>query len=170
MTDTWPLSVQLSTARLLLDPLRVEDADELAVLLDDLKLHRFIGGTPDPPDQVRARISYQVRGHSADGAERWFNWVLRPTDEPVVMGQLQATVVPSSAVATLAWLVGSAYQGQGFAREAAAAVAGWVRGFDGVKVQAYIHPEHGASMAIARSLGLIPTGDVVDGEIRWSDE
>lgn len=170
MIENWPLSVHLTTARLSLDPLRVEDADELAVLLADHELHRYIGGSPDPPDQLRARVSYQVLGHSADGSERWFNWVLRPMAQPVVVGQLQATVVPSSDVATLAWLIGSVYQGQGLAREAAVAVAGWVRGFDGAKVQAYIHPEHEASMAIARSLGLVPTADVVDGEIRWSDE
>ncbi len=37
---------RLESKRLILEPLRVEHADELAPVLDDLKLHRFIGGAP----------------------------------------------------------------------------------------------------------------------------
>lgn len=175
MPDDWPRSVRLTTPRLSLDPLRIEDADELAVLLDDVELHRYMGGLPDLPDQLQRRIVRQVVGRSADGEQLWFNWVLRPLDQEVVVGQLQATVQPSdpagpvNAVASLAWLIGSAYQGHGFAREAAGAVARWVRGFDYVRLEAYIHPKHEASIAVARSIGLTPTADVVDGEIRWAD-
>jgi len=32
---------------------------------------------------------------------------------------------------------------------------------------AYVHPEHHASMGVARKQGLHPTPVVEDGEIRW---
>jgi hypothetical protein len=33
--------------------------------------------------------------------------------------------------------------------------------------RAEIHPEHEASAAVARSIGLAPTTEVVDGEVVW---
>lgn len=30
-----------------------------------------------------------------------------------------------------------------------------------------IHPDHAASINLARALGLAPTDQVIDGEIRW---
>lgn len=35
------------------------------------------------------------------------------------------------------------------------------------RLRAHIHPEHEASMAVARSVGLAPTDALVDGETRW---
>ena len=33
---------------------------------------------------------------------------------------------------------------------------------------AHIHPEHRASQRVARAVGLVPTTQVVDGEVRWA--
>jgi RimJ/RimL family protein N-acetyltransferase len=33
---------------------------------------------------------------------------------------------------------------------------------------AHVHPDHGASSAVARALGFSPSDVVVDGEIRWT--
>ena len=35
------------------------------------------------------------------------------------------------------------------------------------QVIAHIHPDHEASVAVARRIGMSPTGEVVDGEVRW---
>ncbi|WP_143753134.1 GNAT family N-acetyltransferase, partial [Clavibacter michiganensis] len=67
----------------------------------------------------------------------------------------------------VAWLVGTAAQGSGAAAECAAAMVAWLRE-DGVGiVRANIHPDHAASEAVARRLGLAPTDERVDGEVRW---
>ena len=34
-------------------------------------------------------------------------------------------------------------------------------------VVAHVHPQHHASIAVARAIGLAPTGTIVDGEVRW---
>lgn len=65
--------------------------------------------------------------------------------------------------ATLAWTIGTAWQGHGYAKEAAAAIAPWVATSGVVWLRAAIHPEHAASAAI----GLAPTSEVVDGEVVW---
>jgi len=36
------------------------------------------------------------------------------------------------------------------------------------RIDAHVHPDHAASAAVARSIGLARTGEVVDGEERWS--
>ena len=71
--------------------------------------------------------------------------------------------------ADLAWVVAVPHQGQGYSREAAAAVR-TAPGDGGVaRFSACIHPDHAASAAVARALGLTPTETVVDGEVRWTD-
>jgi hypothetical protein len=37
-----------------------------------------------------------------------------------------------------------------------------------VRFTAHIHPDHVASIGVARTLGLSPTSTVVDGEVRWA--
>jgi len=43
----------------------------------------------------------------------------------------------------------------------------WLR-HQGIEVVvAYVHPQHQASMAVARAIDLAPTDTVVEGEVRW---
>ncbi|GAA3089608.1 hypothetical protein GCM10010449_11700 [Streptomyces rectiviolaceus] len=45
---------EIGTARLVLVPLQVGHADEMADVLADPALHAFIGGRPDDPQALRA--------------------------------------------------------------------------------------------------------------------
>jgi RimJ/RimL family protein N-acetyltransferase len=160
---------RLTSRRLSLEPLRSEHADELAPLLNDSALHRFIGGTPPTPDELRVRLERQLRGRSPDGRELWLNWVARTQPEGRVVGTMQATVYPEPAgpIAMLAWTIGSAHQGQGLATEAAQLMASWLRHQGIHRLGARIHPQHRASMAVATAIGLHPTDTTVDGERQW---
>ena len=93
--------------------------------------------------------------------------MLRRRDAGELVGTVQATVAGDSA--ELAWVVAVPHQGRGYAREAALAVRDRLRDAGVARFTAHIHPEHAASAAVARSLGLSPTSTVVDGEIRWTD-
>jgi len=159
----------IESARLTLEPLRVEHAGELARVLDDPELHRFIGGAPAALDELNARIERQVRGHSPDGHARWLNWVVRERGTGRVVGTVQATVKAGTAAPTadLAWVIGTSHQGNGFAREAAAAMAEWLRSQGVLRLRAHIHPRHEASIKVARGIGLTPTETIVDAELRW---
>ncbi|WP_309113147.1 GNAT family N-acetyltransferase [Saccharothrix sp.] len=163
MSDNDLRAEVIGTARLELLPLRVEHAEEMAVVLADPALHAFTGGSPDGPEALRSRYERMVAG-SPDPAVSWLNWVIQ-LREGCLVGTVQATVGP--AVAEIAWVVGTPWQGRGMATEAARALVGWL-GRQGVRaVVAHVHPEHRASAAVAAAAGLAPTGEVHDGEIRW---
>jgi RimJ/RimL family protein N-acetyltransferase len=172
----YEIAARLESERVVLDPLVVEHAAELAPVLADVALYRFIGGGPESSAQLRERFRRQAVGLSPDRRERWLNWVVRLRPGGAAIGWAQATVTTVSGdesaevavvVAELAWVIGTAYQGQGLAKEAASLMAAWLRGQGVDRLRAHIHPEHQASMAVARSLGLLPGPVVVDGERRW---
>lgn len=137
------------------------------MLLDDQQLHRFIGGRPETLEEVTARLRRQVTGASPDGRQGWLNWVLRlRTADRAPVGTLQATL--SRTQAELAWVVGSPHQGHGYAGEAAVAARDWLQTHGIDTFTAHIHPDHAASAGVARRLGLLPTAERQDGEVRWA--
>lgn len=166
----WLAAPSLRSADLILEPLRVEHVEEMAPLLDDAKLHVYIGGEPASPEGLRERYRRQVVGHSGDGEQLWFNWVLRREDTRRAAGYVQATVSTESdeVVAEIAWVVASAHQGRGYAQQAAAAMVHWLGEAGADRIIAHVHPDHWASRAVAANIGMTPTETVVDGEVRWA--
>ncbi|MFD9539231.1 GNAT family N-acetyltransferase [Streptomyces sp. NPDC060022] len=154
-----------STSRLDALPLDVAYADEMSTVLADPALHTYTGGAPEDTATLRARYARQSAG-SPDPAELWWNWVLRVRTDGFLAGYVQATVRGSRA--EIAWVVGGAWQGRGYAKEAAAGLVEHLR--DGCSVRtvlAHIHPGHTASAAVATAAGLAPTDVWEDGEVRW---
>ncbi len=167
--DQWPDPRVLQGRRIQLEPLQVAHAQEMAPLLDDAELHVFTGGEPASLVELRKRYRRQIVGRSPDGSQRWFNWVVRRREDRHAIGTVQATVAEESGhlTAEVAWVVVTAYQGHGYAREAAKVMVAWLRRHGTGTVVAHVHAQHEASAAVARSLALAPTTIVIDGEIRW---
>jgi RimJ/RimL family protein N-acetyltransferase len=157
----------VTTERLFLEPLKVAHAREMVPVLDDPELHKYVGGKPLSLDELRERYQHQVRGRSRDGAQRWFNWIIRERATGAAVGFVQATVEMASGTADVAWVVGSTFQRRRFAREAASAMVSWLRGQDVAAITAHIHPDNASSEGVARALGLAPTSTVRSGEVRW---
>jgi RimJ/RimL family protein N-acetyltransferase len=165
----WPGAETIVGARVVLTPVEVEDAPDLARALDDPALHEFTGGEPATEEHLRTRFEHLVVGHSPDGAEGWLNWVVRGRGPETVVGTVQATLHRGhdGLVADVAWVVGVSWQGQGLAKEAAGVLCAWLWTQGATEIAAYIHPDHDASAGVARSVGMTPTDTVVEGEIRW---
>ena len=166
-------AVPLQTLRLTLEPLRVGHAEEMTAVLADPSLYAFTGGTPPTLEELRAQYRRQATGRSPDGAESWLNWIVRRRDDGRAVGFVQAAIAgdppPRAPVtAVLAWVMGAAFQGQGYAREATDALAAWLEGIGVGRLVAYINAGHAASMGVARGLGLEPTDERVDGEVVWA--
>jgi RimJ/RimL family protein N-acetyltransferase len=155
------------TPRLRLDPLRVEDADEMADVLADPSLYRFTGGRPPTLDDLRRRYATQVQGGLPGGLERWLNWVVRLRADPTAIGYVQATVTDGGRRADLAWVVGTSWQGHGFAAEAASGMADRLAAQGARILTAHIRADHAASAAVARRIGLVRTDELEDGEQVW---
>lgn len=158
----------MATARLLLTPLRVDDADAMTAVLADERLHEFIGGHPATRAELRARYRKLEVG-SGNPREIWLNWIvrLRTTAEPV--GTVQATVTNDGIgwTAHIAWVIGVPWQSQGFASEAAGALADWLRSRGANALVATIHPDHTVSTGVAERIGLHGTDEEIDGERVW---
>jgi RimJ/RimL family protein N-acetyltransferase len=134
-------------------------------LLDDPSLHAFIGGEPRRREELERWVSTVVAGRSPSGDEIWCNWIVRSSQDGSAVGTAQATIVDGEA--SLAWVTGTAWHGLGYAKESAAAVAAWLRAHGIERLRANIHPDHAASNAVARSIGLAPTDERFEGEVVW---
>ncbi|MFI6872479.1 GNAT family N-acetyltransferase [Streptomyces sp. NPDC050400] len=166
----------IRTERLTLLPLEVAHADEMAAVLADPALYVFTGGEPPTPAALRVRYARQVAGPPDPGTD-WLNWVVRVATagdagdaRGPLAGYVQATVTAGRS-AEVAWVVGVAWQGRGIAREAALGMARWLAGHGTRELTAHIHPDHHASAAVARALGLTPAGAPdADGEVPWTGQ
>jgi RimJ/RimL family protein N-acetyltransferase len=159
----------LTTARLDLVPLTATDAEDLFPVFDDPALGRWTGEIP-PADveALRRRFAAWEAGPPYDSPERWLNWTMRRRADGRAVGHLQSTVVGDGAA--VAWVVGTAFQGQGFATEAARALVTWLRETGIATIEASIHPDNAASQVVASRAGLQPTDRIDDGEVVWSFE
>jgi RimJ/RimL family protein N-acetyltransferase len=166
VTDT------IRTDRLDLLPLTVEHAAEMATVLSDADLYTFIGGAPATPAALRSRYQRLVAG-SPDPAVSWLNWVIRLREQDCLVGTVQATITadgnpgPPGPVAEIARVVGTGWQRRGIGGEAARALVAWLGRRPVRTLVAHVHPDHHASAAVARAVGLTPTPHRHDGEIRW---
>lgn len=146
-------------------PLGVEHADELVGVLGDPALHTFIGGRPETVAELRARYARWAAG-SPEPSVRWLNWAIRFDAADRLVGTVQATVADDRA--EVAWVVGTGWQGRGFATEAGRGVVAWLAEVGVRVVVAHVHPGNVASARVAAALGLRPTGQKQDDEDEWT--
>lgn len=168
-TPTGPMltpTPALSTDRLRMDPLRVDDGEPMAAVLSDPALYRFIGGAPPAPGELRETYARWIEGPGRAG-EAWHNWAVRLAGDGTLIGHVQATVLDGGAVADIAWILGTPWHGRGYATEAAIELIRWLEGQGIGSVTAHVHPSHAASARVAERAGLEPTDDVEGGEVVW---
>ena len=144
-------------------PLRVEYAGEMAKVLSDPDLYTFIGGQPPSVEAVEDRYRRQLAGPDRED-EQWLNWVMQRDDE--LVGYVQATITGDTA--EIAWVVGTPWQGNGYAKEAALGLVRWLDAQGIERVIAHVHPDHAASAAVTTAAGLTRTDQLDDGEYLWS--
>jgi RimJ/RimL family protein N-acetyltransferase len=160
-------NLYLTTERLVLEPLSLEHADEMVVVLGDRRLHEFTGGEPLPLASLRQRFQFLSSRRSPDGSELWLNWAIRVRDEGVAVGYVQASV-SADRTSDVAWVLGLPWWGRGYATEAARRMAMWLQQELGVgEFVAWVHPAHVASQKVAQNIGLRRTDELKDGEQAW---
>lgn len=150
-----------------LRPLTVDDAFAMVGVLGSPALYTYTGGEPPGLDELTWRYSVLARGESADGTERWLNFVITIGTAAQPIGFVQATIPAGSGPTQIGWLVGIPWQGRGFATRAVQLLLEELDRQDITQVVAHIHPDHSASQRVARNVGMVPTDEIVDGEVRW---
>jgi len=148
----------LHTERLRLDPLVTAHADAMYTLLKDPTLYRHMDGAPPPSAEHLRSIYGKLESRSSpDGSQGWFNWVVSTLDGPPV-GYVQATVAGEQA--WVAYVIGSAHQARGYAREATAAMIDHLAGVHGVRrFLAVAEAGNRPSLALLQALGFHAADD-----------
>ena len=138
-------------------PMTLADADAVAALIR--AAFAAIAVPLDPAPSALHVTGDTVRTHLAGGGGAvWEEDGLRggllwaPQGNALYLGRL--AVAPG-------------WQGRGIASDAAAAVVDWLVGEGVPVVRAFVHPDHGASAAVAARAGLAPTTELIDGEVMW---
>jgi RimJ/RimL family protein N-acetyltransferase len=157
---------RIETDRLELVPLTRADAAEMVGVLADVSLYAVIGGAPPTLGELEDRYSRWADGSPRAG-EEWHNWVVRLRDGGAAIGHVQATVTDGGREADVAWVIGTPWQGRGYAGEAARAMIAWLEGVGVSVITAHVEAGHEASARVARAVGLSPTEDLEDGEVVW---
>lgn len=148
--------------------LRVDDAHEMTAVLADPALYAFTGGQPPTEYDLEKRFAIKAPGQSPSGAEIWLNYIVTLGPEQIAVGYVQATIQAGSKTAEVAWVIGTQWQGRGIATGAMTQFLDVLRDRRITELIAHIHPDHAASQRVAERLGMMRTGEIVDGEESWS--
>jgi len=124
-----------------LEPQVAAHAHEMFVVLSDPAIYEFENAPPESEAWLAERYARLESRCSADGTERWLNWVVRlPAGE--LCGYVQATVLPS----------GEAYVAYELASRH------WRRGLGGCAVRAVL-AELASGYAVHTYLAVLKTGN-----------
>ncbi len=129
----------------------------MADVLGSPELYTHIGGEPPTEAELSVRYTRQTAGVSPDSSQEWMNWVVM-ADGTTPAGYVQASRPIGATTAEVAWVIGVAWQGRGYATTTVTLmVAGLAaRGVDEVVVD--IRPANNASEGVARHIGMAATG------------
>lgn len=105
-----------------LEPQTVAHAEEMFAVLSDPAIYEYENAPPRSPEWLRERFAKLESRQSADGAERWLNWVIR-TPASRLAGYVQATVRANGSAA-IAYELASAHWGRGMGSRSVQAMIG----------------------------------------------
>jgi len=138
----------IRTARLLLEPLTVAHAPAMFALLSDPAIYTYLDyGPPASLEHVQRVYAQLETRRSPDGSEEWLNWIVVRDGVPI--GVVQATIYPDRS-ANVAYILGSAHWGCGYAFEAVEAM---LAELDGCRLFATVDERNARSIRLLERLG-----------------
>ena len=146
--------MQIDTARLRLRPFELQDLDDFATLLADPGFMAFSIGGPLTPSRARDRLLALRACYEAHGFSKW---AIRMKRTPALVGYcgLETEVLDGEEVPELGFRIGPAFQGRGFATEAARGVV--QDAFARLRlpcIYAFVEPANIASRRVLAKLGM----------------
>lgn len=154
----------LITARLRLEPFDMSHLAGLHAMNSDPQVMRYITGRPEVRDETLVVIE-RVRQRWREFGYSWWSFIELATGELVGAGCIQnlrrgeAAPPDPACPLEIGWRLRRDRWRQGFASEAAVAMAGFAFGpLAARELYAVCHPENTASAAVMRRLGMIELG------------
>ncbi len=154
--------IALETARLRLRSLREDDLANLIALIDNWEVARWVSRVPHPYSEADGREWIAlVRQDHATGRPRRFGIALKETDQLIGGIGLDGSTGDASDEPSLGYWLGQAYWGNGYAREAVAAVIDFgFRTIGLTTIRAYTDPSNAASQKVLLHCGLKNVGEI----------
>ena len=154
----------LTSARLTLTPVSVDDYDDLCTLWGDAAFATAILPEAMSTEDVWFRLlrdigQWQIRGYGS--------WSVRRTADGVYIGNVSVLdhrrlMTPAFDVPELGWGVGPRFQGQGLAFEAVSAALEWCdHTLKAPQTVCMIDPDNAPSHVLARRVGYTPYADTL---------
>jgi RimJ/RimL family protein N-acetyltransferase len=161
----------IESTMLRLEPLAVAHAVEMFEPLSAAAIYDYIPEAPPASvSSLQQRYLQLQRGHSANGRERWLNWVVR-LNSGQCAGYIQATVHAGST-ADFAFVFAPEYWGRGVAFEACRVALPRLAGEFGVRsAYATVDPRNSRSVRLLERLGFgeVPVKAYPHGEVQSGD-
>ena len=155
-------SVVLETARLRLRSLREDDLADLVTQIDNWDVARWVSTVPHPYNQANGREWIEfVRQDHANGRPRRFGIALKETDRLISGVGLDGSTGDASDEPSIGYWLGQTHWGNGYAREAVAAVIDFgFRTLNLMTIRAYTDPSNAASQKVLLHCGLKNVGEI----------
>lgn len=150
----------LETERLLIREWDLEtDLEDAFAIYGDTETMRFIPGGVKNREQVRASVERMIEGDKRNG---FGIWPVVHKDDGRVIGACGFFYIPEHEPdVEIAWVFNKHYRHQGFATEAARAVAEFALSEHRLPVlYAIIHEDNAPSIGVANRLGMKPSGKI----------
>ena len=143
----------LHSASLTLEPLVMAHADAMFAALSAPEMYAYMPGKPPASaEALRERYSRLESRHSADGRQRWLNWVVRMRTGECT-GFVQATIHPQRT-ADFAFAFAPGQWGRGVAFEACTtAIPSLFEDFDVTALYCTVDPANRRSLRLLERLG-----------------
>ncbi len=145
----------LVAERLTLEPQVAAHAEEMFEVLSDPAIYEFENAPPRSVERLRERYAMLETRRSPSGDEHWLNWVVRVASSEAV-GYVQATV-HADGRASIAYELGSAHWGKGYASEAVTSMVAELVAHYGVRtLSAVLERRNHRSLRLLERLGFVP--------------
>ena len=149
----------LTTERLRLEPIDDRHFDGLQAMNSQPEVMRFIGGTPETPEQTRNMIGL-VKGRWAQYGFSWWAFIEPETGRLVGAGCVQYLGRDPANPLELGWRLVPDKWGRGLAVEAARAMAAWAfDALDAPLLVAVCQPANANSAKVMGKLGMRYRGE-----------
>jgi ribosomal-protein-alanine N-acetyltransferase len=157
---------EISTSRMILEPIIESQAYEMWQLFNDSELHHFVPYEPLTQEKQRERCARWSTRCSPDGSERWLNWAGRHKETKEVIAHFQVGIkATESNVASIGYLVAKSFQRKGFALEGLEAVFTYLRNELGIQeIKAWSDTRNIASHQLAQKLGMVQIDMIKDAD------
>ena len=145
----------LRASRLTLEPQLEAHAAEMFVVLSDPAIYEFENTAPSSEAWLAHRFKRLETRESADGNEKWLNWVVRLSNGELA-GYVQATVLQSGS-SFVAYVLASRHWRGGIGRAAVELMMEELRSSYGVRsFVAVLKASNHRSLALLRAIGFRP--------------